>query len=57
MGEKKIKIAELARELKINRNTITLLYHEKAQRIELDVVDKLCMYFSCSVGDIFEKLD
>lgn len=55
MGEKKVKIADLARELDIHRNTITLLYYEKAKRIDLDVLDKLCDYFSCSIEDLIEK--
>lgn len=55
MGEKKIKIADLARELNIHRNTLTLLYYEKAKRIDLDVLDKLCNYFDCSISDLLEK--
>lgn len=55
MGEKKIKIADLARELGIHRNTLTLLYYEKAKRIDLDVLDKLCDYFSCPIEDLIEK--
>ena len=55
MGEKKIKIADLAREIGVHRNTLTLLYYEKAKRIDLDVLDKLCDYFSCSIEDIIAK--
>lgn len=54
MGEKKLKIADLARELGVHRNTITLLYYEKAKRIDFEVLDKLCKYFNCAVGDILE---
>lgn len=54
MGEKKIKIADLARELGIHRNTLTLLYYEKAKRIDLDVLEKLCIYFNCSTDVILE---
>jgi len=57
MGEKKVKIADLARELDIHRNTLTLLYYEKAKRIDLDVLEKLSTYFGCQVGDILEKID
>ena len=38
----------------LNRNTITLLYKETAQRIELDALDKLCKLFNCGVGDLLE---
>ena len=54
MGERRVKIAELARLTGIHRNTLTLLYYEKTQRMELDALDKLCEFFECSVGDILE---
>lgn len=55
MGEKKLKISDLSRETGINRGTITRLYQETAERIELDVLDKLCVYLNCNVGDLLEQ--
>jgi len=54
MGERKLKIADLAKELGVHRNTITLLYYERAKRIDFEVLDKLCKFFNCSVGEILE---
>tara|TARA_R100001369_G_scaffold51146_3_gene77887 strand:+ start:13294 stop:13479 length:186 start_codon:yes stop_codon:yes gene_type:complete len=54
MGERKLKIVDVARETGINRGTITRLYHETASRIELEAVEALCHYFGCQVGDLFE---
>ncbi|WP_028879660.1 helix-turn-helix domain-containing protein [Terasakiella pusilla] len=54
MGEKKLKIADVTRETGINRGTITRLYHETAERVELDVMNKLCEYFKCELGELFE---
>lgn len=54
MGKKKLKIADLARETGLHRNTITLLYKEEATRIELEAIERLCNYFNCGVGDLFE---
>lgn len=54
MGEHKLKIADVARETGLNRNTITLLYKETATRVDLDAVEKLCALFSCAVGELFE---
>lgn len=54
MGERKLNIADLAREIGVHRNTITLLYYEKAKRIDFDVLDKLCKYFNCTVSEILE---
>ena len=54
MGERKLKIADLARDTGLNRNTVTLLYKETATRVELDTIEKLCKYFDCRVEDLFE---
>jgi len=54
MGERKLNIADLAREIGVHRNTITLLYYEKAKRIDFEVLDKLCKYFNCSASEILE---
>ena len=56
MGERKLKIADVARETGLHRNTVTLLYDETAARVELDAVDKLCRFFNVPVGDLFERL-
>ena len=56
MGERKLKIADVARETGLNRNTVTLLYKETAQKIDLDTIDKLCDLFECEVGDLLEKI-
>jgi putative transcriptional regulator len=54
MGERKMKIIDVARKTGLNRNTITLLYKEDARRIDLDAIDKLCNLFGCEVGDLLE---
>lgn len=54
MGERKLKISDLARETGLNRGTITRLYHETAERVELDVIEKLCDYFQCEIADLLE---
>ncbi|WP_439225824.1 helix-turn-helix domain-containing protein [Idiomarina sp. ST10R2A5] len=54
MGEKKLKVMDVARDTGLNRNTVTLLYKETAQRVEFETMEKLCRYFNCNVGDLFE---
>lgn len=56
MGERRLKIADLARDTGLNRGTITRMYHETAQRVELDALDKLCSYFDCDVSDLYERI-
>jgi len=54
MGERKLKIADVARETGLHRNSITLLYDETATRVDLGTIENLCRLFECAVGDIFE---
>ena len=54
MGERKKRIADLARETGLARNTLTLLYDESAVRVDLAVVSQLCEYFGCSAGELLE---
>jgi len=54
MGERKLKIADVARGTGLHRNTITLLYDETANRVELDAVDKLCKFLEVSVSELLE---
>lgn len=54
MGERKMNISDLARRTGLNRNTIALLYHEKAARVDLEAIEKLCQEFGCEVGDLLE---
>jgi putative transcriptional regulator len=57
MGEHKLKISDVARETGLNRNTVTLLYKETAQKIDLEAIDKLCELFNCEVGDLLERVN
>jgi putative transcriptional regulator len=57
MGERKMKIVDVARATGLHRNTITLLYNETATRVDLDAIDALCKLFECGVSDIFEHVE
>lgn len=54
MGERKMRISDVLRETGLSRNTVTLMYRETAQRIELEALDKLCRLFDCDVADMLE---
>lgn len=56
MGEKRLKIADVARDTGINRGTLTRIYHETAERLDIDVLDKLCTYLGCSIGELLEHV-
>jgi len=57
MGEKKLKLVDVARETGLHRNTVTLLYNETASRVDLDALDKLCKFFDCKVEDLMEYIE
>ena len=54
MGKRKLKIADVARETGLNRNTVSFLYNETASRVGLDAIGKLCELFDCEVGQLLE---
>lgn len=39
MGERRLKIADVARDTGINRGTIPRMYYEEATRVDLDVIE------------------
>lgn len=54
MGERRLKITDVARDTGINRGTITRMYHETAERVDIEVLDRLCTYFECELTDLIE---
>lgn len=54
LGERKLKISDVARETGINRGTITRLYQETAVRVEFEVLEKICIFLGCDIGQLLE---
>ena len=54
MGEKRVRIIDVSRATRISRNMLSKLYYDRAQRVDLDDIAKLCDYLECSVADLFE---
>jgi len=57
MGEKRLKISDVEESTGLNRGTISRLFHEEAQRVDLDALEKLCRFLDCQVGDLLELVD
>ena len=57
MGERKMKVVDVAREAGLHRHTVTSLYKETAQRVDLDAIDALCNLFDCTVGELLERVE
>lgn len=55
LGERKLKISDVARDTGINRGTLTRLYYETAERIELEVLDQLCDYFKVALPELLQR--
>ena len=56
MGERKLRIADVARETGLSRGTITAYYKETAVRVELGDIDRICKFLDCEVGELFERI-
>ena len=54
MGERKLKIVDVARDTGLNRSTITALYKETATKVDLEAIDLLCNYLDCQISELFE---
>lgn len=55
LGERKLKISDVARDTGINRGTLTRLYYETAERLELEVLDKLCDFFGIELHELIDR--
>ena len=51
MGERRVRIMQVARATGVSRNLLAKLYYDRAQDLA-----KLCDYFECSLGDLFETV-
>ena len=54
LGEHKKKISDVSRDTGVNRGTLTRMYYETIERVDLEVLDTLCDYFNCSIEDLLE---
>jgi DNA-binding Xre family transcriptional regulator len=49
-------IMEVARATGVSRNMLSKLYFDRARRVDLEDMAKLCDYLQCSLGDLFETV-
>lgn len=54
MGREKLTISEVMRRTGLSRNAVTALYDERAKRIDLNTIAKLCELFECTVDELLE---
>ncbi|WP_242850610.1 helix-turn-helix domain-containing protein [Clostridium lundense] len=56
LGEKRLTQADLSRKTGIRPNTISEMYNELVERINLDYLDLICETLDCKVEDILEYI-
>lgn len=54
MQDRKLKAAELARQAKINRSTVSALLTQRATRVDLDALERICIVLGCGIGDLLQ---
>ena len=52
MANKRLKIADVCKDVEISRPTLTALYYGTSKGINFDTVNKLCSYFRCQTNDL-----
>lgn len=52
LGKKRIKMADLIRMSGVSKTTINVMYHDRAQRVDLDVMDRICKALDCDIPDL-----
>lgn len=56
-GEKLVKISQISKDTGISRTTLTNLYYKRSGSISGRVLNSLCQYFGCTVGELLELND
>ena len=54
MQERQLKAAELARLARINRSTVSALMAQRATRVDLDALERICIVLGCTIGDLLQ---
>ena len=56
-GKKLVRMNTLSEATGISRTTLSNLYRKKSKGISFSVLNKICSYLECSVGDILEYVE
>lgn len=56
LGEKKWKQADLVRQTGIRANTISDMYHDIAERVSLEHLDRICEILGCPLEELVVRV-
>lgn len=54
LEERNISRTRLCKDLDLQRTNVNRYYRNEYQRVDRDLIVKLCEYLHCEVGDLFE---
>jgi putative transcriptional regulator len=54
MQRHRLKAAELAQLAHVNRSTVTALTRDRATRVDLAALERICTVLGCGLGDLLE---
>ncbi len=54
LGNKRLKMSDIVRETGLAKATVHALYHDRVQKVDYRVINKLCTVLNCQPGDLFE---
>ena len=55
--KRRVTIQEIADATGVNRMTLSKMLNQHGALIRTDVLDRLCAYFGCQVGDLAEYIE
>lgn len=56
MGKNKMSRKDVSELTGIRPNTVSALYDETIQRLDKDMINKLCKAFKCTISDLLEYI-
>ncbi len=54
MWDREVSAVEIERATGIHATTISRIIHNKHANVEMDTIDRLCIFFKCKVSDLLE---
>jgi putative transcriptional regulator len=54
MHRHELRAAELARLAQVNRSTVAALTRDRATRVDLTALERICTVLGCGLGDLLE---
>ena len=54
LAERRMKVADVARETGMSKTTLHKLYNGQSTRIDFETIEKLCLLLNLEVGDLLK---